>query len=69
MAPLTGHVLQHVRLVKDDVVKVELPEEDSVVGGGDDHVIGRQNHVVLDLLVNKLETHVTSLILKWSQNQ
>ena len=52
--PLTGHVLQHVRLVEDDVVEVELAEEDAVVGRADHHVVRCQDDVKLDLLVHNL---------------
>ena len=32
--PLTGHILQHVSLVKDDVVEFHLLEEDPVLRAG-----------------------------------
>ena len=48
------HVLEHVRLVEDDVVEVELAEEDAVVGRADHHVVRCQDDVKLDLLVHNL---------------
>ena len=49
-----GHVLEHVGLVEDDIVEVELAEEDAVVGRADHHVVRRQDYVELDLLVHNL---------------
>ena len=44
-----GHVLEHVGLVEDDVVEVELAEEDAVVGraGGNCIKIGLPGKLIL----------------------
>ena len=55
-SPLTGHVLQHVSLVVDDVAELHLLEEDPVLRRGDDHVVRGEDDVILELVLDQLES-------------
>ena len=50
-------------LVKYYVGEGHLFEEDPILGGGDDHVVGGEDDVILQLIRDKLQPEVSPLVL------